>query len=494
MGKLFIALASGLLVGTVWLLVCSTRVCIEKIITKLLVLLHPVKDSQNVSIPGPNWKSYDGQLLEKFLDGKARAQEWQHCYGPTYRIWSGTTPEIVITKPEDIRTFHSDSVSHNKARSSNAGWMFHQLLGECMGLINGARWTALRNEFAPTYTHSAVHEKISIISNQARDYVNNLDPQQRPSFSLRTADAVSRFPFFCTATSIYGPLSDHEKEALWAIAQQSLAIMGKYVLSGGIYRSGRLSRWVAPAAVRELNTFQTAWEEFNLEMYRTRREKGTVPIVELWRHMEEGLVTKDEALHTLSEIIFANLDVATGTLSWLVIFLALDENVQKQVREELSGGRAEDLCTSKNSLLAHCFLETLRLRPFTAFSIPESSPSNKVLGGFHVPANTSVVVSALCVNYNKEFWGKDSEEFRPSRFQSVKPLDLRYNLFSFGFGTRKCLGQHFGEVMMKLFVIYLLERYELSLTPAARADLNKVGRDNWVPIPEAEVVFTERKV
>ncbi|KAK4176247.1 cytochrome P450 [Triangularia setosa] len=494
MGKLFIALASGLLVGTVWLLVCNTKSCFERIITRLLVLLYPVKDSHHKSIPGPNWQSYDGQLLEKFLDGKARAQEWQQCYGSTYRIWSGMTPEVVITKPEDIRTFHSDSTSHNKARSSNAGWMFHQLLGECMGLINGTRWTALRSEFAPTYTHSAVQEKMHTISNQAHEYVSNLDPQRRSTFNLRTAKAVSRFPFFSTATSIYGPLSDQEKEALWSIAQQSLAIMGKYVLSGGIYRSARLSRWLSPAAMRDLDAFQRSWEEFNIEMFRTRREKNAVPIVGLWQHVEEGLVTKDEALHTLSEIIFANLDVATGTLSWLVIFLALDENVQKQLREEFSNGRAEDLCTSKNNLLTHCFLETLRLRPFTAFSIPESSPNEKALGGFHVPANTSVVVSALCVNYNKAFWGHGTEEFRPSRFQSVKPLDLRYNLFSFGFGTRKCLGQHFGEVMMKLFVIHLLERYELSLTPAARADLNKVGRDNWVPIPEAEVVFTERKV
>ncbi|KAK4153858.1 cytochrome P450 [Chaetomidium leptoderma] len=494
MGQLFVALATGLIVTSIWLLVRNARTLTEKIITKLLVVLHPIKDAQNTGIPGPNWKPFDGQTLEKFLDGKARTEEWQRCYGPIYRIWSGTTPEIVITRPEDIRSFHSDSAAHNKARSSNAGWMFHQLLGECMGLINGPRWTALRNEFGPTYAHSAVVEKASILSVEAREYVDHLDPQRRPGFRLRAADAVSRFPFFCTATSIYGPLSSQEKDQLWSVAQQNLAIMGKYVLLGGIYRSGRLSRWLSPASVRELGAFQAAWEEFNVRMFRTRREKRKlVPIVELWRHVEEGLVTKDEALHTLSEILFANLDVATGTLSWLVIFLALDESVQKQLREELGGRPAEESCTKKDDLLAYCFMETLRLRPFTAFSIPESSPNDKILGGFQIPANTSVVVSALHVNYNKGFWGQDSDQFRPGRFSAVKALDLRYNLFSFGFGTRKCLGQRFGEVMLKLFVIHLLGRYDISLTPAARADLDKVGRDNWVPIPEADVFFTERK-
>ncbi|OCK86588.1 uncharacterized protein K441DRAFT_598782, partial [Cenococcum geophilum 1.58] len=55
---------------------------------------------------------------------------------------------------------------------------------------------------------------------------------------------------------------------------------------------------------------------------------------------------------------------------------------------------------------------------------------------------TSVVVNALKINVNNLFWGKDnpalSRSLNLERFNNIK--QLRYNLFAFSFGTRKCLG------------------------------------------------------
>lgn len=72
-------------------------------------------------------------------------------------------------------------------------------------------------------------------------------------------------------------------------------------------------------------------------------------------------------MHTLSEILFANLDVSTQALSWLVIFLAGDKSIQRELREEIQRnlGAVDDLSNRRDSLLRYCFLETLRLRPFT---------------------------------------------------------------------------------------------------------------------------------
>ena len=114
-------------------------------------------------------------------------------------------------------------------------------------------------------------------------------------------------------------------------------------------------------------------------------------------------------LHTLSEILFANLDVSTGVFSWLLYFLAGNSGVQDELRREIMQQREdlEDYYRRKDSLLSYCIMESFRLRPFTgtiqprqpkagktdrvriAFSIPESSPVDKVFGGFLVPANVS---------------------------------------------------------------------------------------------------------
>jgi hypothetical protein len=114
-------------------------------------------------------------------------------------------------------------------------------------------------------------------------------------------------------------------------------------------------------------------------------------------------------VQTLSEILFANLDVSTHVLGWLVIFLAKDTGVQTHLRREItdSSGRLVEFCGRKDTLLHLCFLESVRLRPFTGmsfhlprpllennrslnfkvFTVPESSPQTKVLGGHTIPPN-----------------------------------------------------------------------------------------------------------
>jgi cytochrome P450 len=75
-----------------------------------------------------------------------------------------------------------------------------------------------------------------------------------------------------------------------------------------------------------------------------------------------------QLLQTMSEMLFANLDVSTHVLSWLIIFLAENVDIQQQLREEISErpGALAELCVKKDTLLHSCFLESMRLRPFTS--------------------------------------------------------------------------------------------------------------------------------
>ncbi|KID66095.1 cytochrome P450 monooxygenase, partial [Metarhizium hybridum] len=463
---------------------------VESIITKLLLFVHPVRDDQGNQIPGPNWQWLNGQTLDKFLDGRGKAQEWQK-FGQIYRIWACSNPEIVITKPEDVRAFHTDSSFHNKAQSSNAGWLFHQLLGECMGLINGTRWNKVRSEFGPAFIHSAVVQKALDISKDAKRFIGNFGTS--PVLTMHAASTVSRFPFFCTASHLYGELSCEEQLELWELGQRNLQMMG-HILSGGLFRFP-IARYFHRSAAHRLASFSHDWTQFNRRIYHKRLNNGfQPPIVSIWQKVIDGTLTEEEVVHTLSEILFANLDVSTGNLSWLVIYLAKYKDIQNQLVQELKQNEKDldSYCSRKDTLLAYSVLETLRLRPFTVFSIPESSPKDKVLQNFRVPRNTSVVVNTLAINYNREFWGEKNEIFDPNRFRSIKNLELRYNLFAFGMGSRKCLGSHFAEMMMKYFVIHLLDLYSLDIPVGKKAKKEDTSMDTWVPIPDMEIILRRR--
>ena len=148
----------------------------------------------------------------------------------------------------------------------------------------------------PDFTFNAVRHKTADVTSRARDYVRRqVLPPGVAKLSVPAAQVVSRFPFFCTAEHLYGPLTGAERERLWSIGQKSLGLMGR-VLSGGLFRYDFAKRFCS-SAVREFDDFSSLWTMFNEEAYQSR--KGTPspsppPIVALWQAQLDGRVAKEE--------------------------------------------------------------------------------------------------------------------------------------------------------------------------------------------------------
>lgn len=104
------------------------------------------------------------------------------------------------------------------------------------------------------------------------------------------------------------------------------------------------------------------------------------------------------------------------------------------------------------------------------------------------------------------FWGPDGQKFIPERFRDLKQADvslhessvqakldltrkqLRYNLFAYGFGPRKCLGQNLAEHSIKMLVIHLIGQYELGLRHRQNKEADyKAEKGNWIPLADVEL-------
>ncbi|KAF2121668.1 cytochrome P450 monooxygenase GliC2 [Lophiotrema nucula] len=449
-------------------------------------------------VSGPKWRFPNGLVIQRFTDGRASSAKWRE-YGSVYRLWSGPHPEIVITTPKDFKHFGSDANDHGKPHNMNFGWYVGQVLGQCLGFQNGQEWVRMRKIFDPTFTHSAAVTRIETVDSAARKYVERLPrlatSTSDKSFTLSLGEAFTKFPYFLTASTIYGPMTEAEEDDLWRITQIRSAL-SLYLFSGGPYRFATASWLFDRGAVRRLRDFERQWEDFNARIVQTRRARGeNPPIIGYWEQYEGGIMTLPELLQTLDELLIFNLDVITHVITWCITLIADHDHVKQELIDEVATNQHDLLqyLTKSDTHLHRCFAESMRIRPFTIFTPGEYSNEVKNFNGVLVKPGTQILLDVLAINVRNPFWGTNSETFNPSRLKNIKSSDLRYNLHSFGIGSRKCMGQYVASHIVKALVLHLFREYNVVLADGAQAggsyDVDKSG---WTPKAGGYLQLTKR--
>ncbi|KAK8001053.1 hypothetical protein PG991_013275 [Apiospora marii] len=491
------------------------------VVNAILVRLYRIQHIDNGDfLPSLPYVFPNGQgSVEKFLQGRANSALWEIKYGGLYRLWAGMRGEVVLTKAAHVEAVFRDSHAHTKAHASGMGYLMDCLLGSCLGLISGSSWNTLKTKVEAPFLHPAVSIYAADLQNFTEKYLHELETNtSKPSQEgcLHPVQDLKVLPFLFVARLLYGPLdAELQKELVEMIPLREKLF--KSVIAGGITRFNlaRLLPFPLPA-MRTLKSFKDRWAKWNdkAHLHATQlapdqqHHQKAPPIVEMYKSAEEGAIPREQLLQTLDEMLFANIDVTMGGVSWTLVFLAAYPSVQKALREEIrahsppsSGSSARDTYllsswTSKPTLLGACILEASRLRPLAAFSVPQSCPTDRVLDGYRVPAGTDFVVDAYALNIRDPFWGTDREKFRPRRWlerhhQSSSggggARDLRYRYWRFGFGPRTCLGKYVVELVTRSIVVNLLEGWELSL------DFKTTGQQSEKPRTDGGAVEVDEE-
>lgn len=113
----------------------------------------------------------------------------------------------VLTKPKHIQAVFSDSDKHYKAVNNNAGYIMGQLLGKCVGLINGREWRASRTVTEVPFVHYNVAQYVPIIRRHVETYMTKLESSKNLQEGfLHPAEDLKFLPFWMIAEIFYGEL------------------------------------------------------------------------------------------------------------------------------------------------------------------------------------------------------------------------------------------------------------------------------------------------
>jgi cytochrome P450 len=182
---------------------------------------------------------------------------------------------------------------------------------------------------------------------------------------------------------------------------------------------------------------------------------------------DDGNGMENEQLIDEILILFtAGHETTSNALTFTAQLLARHPQDQKKILEEVKKAKTEtnslaefiQACTYTKMVIE----ESMRLYPPVYF-IDRVNNENDVFDGLEIPKDSTLLFSMYEIHRHKDFW-EDPEEFKPERFTDPKKYSSCY--YPFGAGPRMCIGNNFAMYEMVLAIAELVERYEISSSPA----------------------------
>lgn len=167
-------------------------------------------------------------------------------------------------------------------------------------------------------------------------------------------------------------------------------------------------------------------------------------------------------------LLVAGHDTTANALSWAFYLLAQNEDVELSLYQEaktVSGDSAKPITDFRALRYTGMVLdEVLRLYP-PAWIISRSPITDDEIGGYHVPADTHLIISPYVTQRDPRFWD-EPETFDPQRFSEGKSETRpEFVHFPFGGGARQCIGKGFAQMEATLVLANVAQRYRLTMDP-----------------------------
>ncbi|PLB33726.1 cytochrome P450 [Aspergillus candidus] len=186
------------------------------------------------------------------------------------------------------------------------------------------------------------------------------------------------------------------------------------------------------------------------------------------------LSTRDIMVHT-STNVFAGSDTTAIALRTIFASLARNPPVLARVMQEIdtadAAGALSDPISYRESAthlpyIAAVFKEAMRIHPSTGLMMEREVPKGgATIAGRYFPAGTVVGVNPWSMHRNTSVF-PDPEAFIPERWLDGSPAELKAReqaFFSFGGGSRLCIGKSLALMEMHKLVPQILRRYEVRL-------------------------------
>ena len=377
-------------------------------------------------------------------------QSLQRDYGNMVSIESPNgRHSIFINDPDEVRRILVRR--HTKYDKGRGFERVKMLLGNGIIVSDGEVWRRARTMIQPAFSKKNVHKLIEQMIVCCDNRADHWESVARAGGTLNITREMNEFALELILRSIFG--RDYE------------AIIIKDGENPFAFLSQDSARDLSVVMkVRNLRNFLQ--EVINVRRQSEQPEDFDFLSMYIGATDKSGNhFTDRELIDELVTLIVAGYETSAGTLNWAWYLIACHPEAEARMLEEARICIPDRESISIESITEMSYAqqlleETLRLYPpvwlYTRKSLEQDS-----LTDFDVPADTDIILSPYILHRTEEFW-PDPDRFDPARFGPEAPYkkgDRPY--FPFSLGPRRCLGEYFSFLEMKIHLGMLLQRFHM---------------------------------
>lgn len=324
------------------------------------------------------------------------------------------------------------------------------LLGNGLIVSDGDVWRRSRTMIQPAFKVQNVHRLMAVMVECSERCAARWARAAQASGFINITEETSDFALDLILISIFG--ADYEQKLL-AAGDNPFAFLSQ-------------------DSTRDLSVVMKirALRSLLLELIDERRQRDIEQFDFLSMYMKATdkngkRFSDDELLDELFTLIVAGFETSANTLNWAWYLIAGDSDVEARLLGEaaryLSGvdaANAENV--SAMSYTQQVLEETLRLYP-PVWLFTRRSQQDDELDDYDVPSGTDIYLSPYILHRSEHIWPNPTS-FEPDRFTVTgKPRKDR-PYFPFSLGPRRCLGEYFSFLEMKLHLGLLLPQFRMA--------------------------------
>jgi cytochrome P450 len=417
-------------------------------------------------IPGPRGHPILGSIREIQRDNVQAFMDAWLQYGDIVHFRGPLTINLLV-HPDYVQQVLRDNVA-NYPRPEFVTDKLKSIVGDGLVAAEGDRWINARRVAQPAFDPDLIKAYGETMIDTTEEMLLRWESYAEGGRQLDIKSEMMHISLANLATALFHfdlreALDEIEPAVAFALA----------------HTNRRLTSPIDPQKLplKSSKRFVSALDGLNAVIYRIvgehrRADNGVRDFVNMLLDSKDpdtgAPLTDKQARDEVIGFFIAGHETVSSALTWTFYLLSKNPEAWRKLKaevDEVLGGRRPTMDDVPNlKYLEYVLLEAMRLYP-PIFVLMRRALDDDVVGGYHVPKGSTVVLCSYVTHRHRDFWD-NPEGFDPERFTPERSAHLpRMAFFPFGGGPRKCIGNTFAMIEMPLVVAMVAQRYRLDLVP-----------------------------